>query len=301
MKKLVGFLVGLFLVLGSLGIAVAQNQQQGMSQPPKVIVIGREYLKPGKAGMPHEKTESAFVQAFTRAKWPTHYIAMDSLSGKTRSLFITPYDSFEAWEKDSLAIQKNTALFAALDHASVADGELLASTDQGVFVFNEEYSLHPAVDMPHMRYFEIQVFHIRPGRDKEFDDAFKMVKAAYEKAVPDIHWAVFQEVLGGGVLGGGGVTYVMFTPMRSAAGMDRDLMEGKQVIAAIGEEGMKRLAELLAAGLESSETNLFMFNPKMSYVPDAWVKADPDFWKPKPAPASDAAPKKAAEKPAATQ
>jgi hypothetical protein len=24
-----------------------------------------------------------------------------------------------------------------------------------------------------------------------------------------------------------------------------------------------------------------MFSPKMSYVPDAWVKADPTFWKPK--------------------
>jgi hypothetical protein len=23
------------------------------------------------------------------------------------------------------------------------------------------------------------------------------------------------------------------------------------------------------------------FNPKMSYVPDTWVKADPAFWSPK--------------------
>jgi len=297
-RELVGLLLGLFIALGSLGIAVAQNQQPGLTQPPKVIVIGREYLKPGKAGMPHEETESAFVQAFARAKWPTHYLAMDSLSGKTRSLFITPYDSFEAWEKDSLAIQKNTVLSAALDHASVADGELLASTDQGVFVLSDEYSLHPAVDMPRMRYFEIQVFHIRPGHDKEFDDAFKMVKAAYEKAVPDTHWAMFEEVLGGGALGGGGVTYVLFTPMKSAAEMDHELMEDKQVLAALGDEGMKRVEELAAAAIESSETNLFMFNPKMSYVPEAWIKADPDFWKPKLAPASDAAPKKAAEKPA---
>ncbi|HKN21727.1 MAG TPA: hypothetical protein VJX73_09935 [Terracidiphilus sp.] len=150
MKKFAGFLLGLLIVLASLGIAVAQNQQAGLTQPPKVIVIGREYLKPGKAGMSHEKTESAFVQAFARAKWPTHYIAMDSLSGKTRSLFITPYDSFEAWEKDSLAIQKNTALAAALDHASVADGELLASTDQGVFCAQRR--LQPAPGGGHAAY-----------------------------------------------------------------------------------------------------------------------------------------------------
>ncbi len=126
----------------------------------------REYLKAGKAGMPHERTESAFVQAFICAKWPTHYIGLDSLFGKTRSLFITDYDSFEAWEKDSLAVQKNTALFAALDHASVADGELLESTDQSAFVLNDEFSLGPAVEMPHTRYFEIdhEAWHANSSR-----------------------------------------------------------------------------------------------------------------------------------------
>jgi hypothetical protein len=46
--------------------------------------------------------------------------------------------------------------------------------------------------------------------------------------------------------------------------------------------------------IESNESNLFMFNPKMSYVSDDWVKADPEFWKPKAAPA--AAPKKPTDK-----
>ena len=61
---------------------------------------------------------------------------------------------------------------------------------------------------------------------------------------------------------------------------------------------MKKFRELLAAAIESSQHNLFVFSPKMSYVSDEWIKADPDFWKPK---ASAAAPKKAAEKPAASQ
>ncbi|MFY9531403.1 MAG: hypothetical protein WBC04_05690 [Candidatus Acidiferrales bacterium] len=91
--------------------------------------ITREYTKPGKAGMVHDKTESAFVQAMTRAKWPTHYVAMTSLSGKQRALFLTQYASFEAWEEDSAAVEKNTALSAALDRASMADGELLDSED----------------------------------------------------------------------------------------------------------------------------------------------------------------------------
>ena len=39
-----------------------------------------------------------------------------------------------------------------------------------------------------------------------------------------------------------------------------------------------------------------MFNPKMSYVPDDWVKADPEFWKPKAGAAPAAARKEPAEK-----
>ena len=85
-----------------------------MHHPPKVLSVMREWVKPGKSGAPHEKTEALFVQAFARAKWPTQYIGMESLSGKSRALFLTGYDSFAAWEKDTMAAAKNATLSAAL-------------------------------------------------------------------------------------------------------------------------------------------------------------------------------------------
>ena len=54
-----------------------------------------------------------------------------------------------------------------------------------------------------------------------------------------------------------------------------------QFVAAMGEDGMKKLEELVGASVESSQHQLFAFNPRMSYVPDEWIKGDPDFWKPK--------------------
>ena len=60
----------------------------------------------------------------------------------------------------------------------------------------------------------------------------------------------------------------------------------------MGEDGMKKLRELTAATVESSQTNLFSFNPRMSYVGEDFIKADPDFWKPKPAHAAAAGSKK---------
>src|SRR5947209_2052971 len=120
----------------------ASAQQDGMNGPPKVLVIAREYLKPGKAGGTHEKSESAFVHAMAAAKWPTYYFAMDSLSGPSRSLFFTGYPSFEAWEKDNWAVRKNTTLTAALEHAALADGELLTEFDQNVLALREDLSLN---------------------------------------------------------------------------------------------------------------------------------------------------------------
>ncbi len=46
----------------------------------------------------------------------------------------------------------------------------------------------------------------------------------------------------------------------------------------MGPDQMKKMADLSATAVESTETNLFMFNPKMSYAPDKWKTADPGFW-----------------------
>ena len=289
MKQFAGLLLGSYLVFGGLGVAA-----QDMTSPPKVLSIYREFVKPGKSGMPHEKAESAFVQAMTRAKWPTHYLTVTSLSGKPRALFLTRYDSFEAWEKDALATQKNEALSAALDRAAVADGDLLSDADASALLYKEEYSLRPQVDIPHMRYFEISLYRVRPGHDADWDSIAKMVMAAYEK-IPDAHWATYRAVYGQE-----GNTYVVFTPMKSAAEIDKGFTQDKQFMSAMGEEGMKKFSELLAGAIESSQHNLFAFSPKMSYPPDEWIKADPEFWKPKPSPAAVIT-KKSEERAAANQ
>ena len=285
MKKTASSLLGLCLMLGCACTASGQGNMAGSSPRPKVLQITREFVKPGKAGMIHDKAESAFVQAQARAKWPTHYIGMTSLSGKSRALFFTWFDSFEAWEKDSAAVEKNAALFAALDRAGAADGELLESVDQGVFYFNEEMSLRPLRDVSQVRFMEISTFHVRPGHDSEWREVVKMVKAAYEKAVPEAHWGMFEQMFGGD-----GGTYLVLTGRKSLSEVDRAIEDSKKFAAAMGEDGMKKLDELFGKCAESSQEQLFAINPRMSYVVDEWIKADPDFWKPKAAAAPAAKP-----------
>ena len=279
MKKFCKLAVSLVVVLACQTAITAQensgNTGTALTQPPKVLVISREFLKPGRAGVVHKKAEAAFVQAMSSAKWPTNYLAVTSITGRPRALFFTRYDSFADWEKDVKAVEKNAVLSAALDRAAMTDGDLLSDMDGAAFLYREDYSMNAAVDIPHMRYFEIAHFHIKPGHDKEWDEGVKMVLKAYEK-IPDTHFACYQ-VLYGTHDG----TYLFFTPLKSAAQVDKEILHNKDFESAMGEDGMKRLAELSASAIEWSENNLFAFDPAMSYVSPEWIKADPEFWTPK--------------------
>jgi hypothetical protein len=286
MKKLTLLCPGLCLLfLGSM-FASAQDGMGGAMPPPKVLVIEREYLKPGRGGSMHEKTESAFVRAMSAAKWPTHYFGADSLSGPSRALFFIGYPSFEAMEKDNLAQAKNTTFSAAWDRAEIADGDLLTEFDSNVFLYRDDLSLRSSVDIAKFRYFEIIHFNVKPGHTKDWEEMVKMYHNGYEKAVPQAQWATFESVYGAN----NGGEFLVFIPMKSLAEMDTRESDGKKFGAAVGEAGMKKMAELEAACIESQQTNLFQFNPKISYPADEWVKSD-SFWKPKPtAPAPAAKP-----------
>jgi hypothetical protein len=293
MKSLKWLCAAAFAIAG-LGCAAAQEQSPGTMSPPKILTITREFVKPGKAGTMHDKTETAFVQAMAHAKWPTHYLGMNSVTGKSRSLFFTGYESFDAWEKDVAATQKNAMLSAGLDRAVAVDGELLDSLDTGVFMYNAEYSLNQQAEhaTPATRYFEVSVYHVKHGHRKDWDDGVKMVLEGYKKGLPEAHWACYESMYGAPE-----GTYLFIVAHKSAQELDSGIAHNKDFMAAMGEEGMKKLEEISAASIESSEANLFVLNANMSYVPAEWIKAD-DFWKPKGGNAVAAAPKKPAEKPA---
>jgi len=273
MKKLIALSVWLSICVCSLVAAFAQESSKTYP-PPKVLVVMREYLKPGRQGSAHQQSESAFVSAMKSANWPSHYFAADALSGPPRSLFFVRYDSFADWEKDNLATMNNATLAAALDKASLADGDLLTEYDTGVSLYREDLSLRAPVDIPHMRYFEITVFVVKPGHGAEWEALAKEYIGAIEKADSTAHWAMFESMYGAN---NGGV-FISFVAMKSLAEVDHSLANAKQVMSSLGEAELKKLDAMEASCLESVQTNLFAFDPKMSYPPDEWVKADPDFW-----------------------
>ena len=268
-------IVCLSLLAAGLGIAAAQDSSQ--MKPPAVIQINREWLKPGKSGAVHDRSEAAFVNLMNKGKLQGHYIALNSMTGKSRALYMTRYPSFEAWENDNKIFASNASLGAELDRAITADGEMLEGMDSAVLVYNENLSFHPRPDFSHARYYELTAFKVRMGHDKEFRDVTKMYKEACEKAGVGMHWGAYEVMYGGD-----GGTYIMLTHRESLAEIDKERVESKKLMEAMGgEDAAAKMDQMFAAAVESARSELFTINPKQSYVDEATMKADADFWKPK--------------------
>jgi hypothetical protein len=273
-------LTGCLLLPLAAGVSPLLNAQNVPDDgPPNVLVIHREYLKPGKGGVLHDRSESGFVHAFDEAKSPYHYFAMDSLSGVSRTLFFFSYNSFADWEKENAAIAGNKDLSAKLDRATLMDGDLLSSYDAAAMMLRPDLSLNKG-SIDGTRYFEITTFVVKPGHMHDFTELAKMYIDAYRKVAPDTHWDTFEVMYGNPLptATGGGIFLVM-NLMKSLAETDKSIQNSDKFATEVGADGMKKISELTAASVEATSTNLFEINPRISTPPAEWVKKDPGFWK----------------------
>jgi len=245
-----------------------------VTPPPKVAVIDIEWLKPGKGGSVHQKTESAFVQAAQKAKSDQHYMAMQALSGPPRTLFFFGYDSFAALEKQQQEEKANASLSADIDRAYAEDGELLSSMARNIFTLRDDLMQEPGVAIATMRYMQITRVTVRPGHQADWEEYVKLFSSTMQKTEPERHVALYQSAYG---WENGGI-WLLIAPMKSLDEVDKADANAAKFRENMGDANLKRYRELAAAAIESSQRNLYAFDPDISYVPDAWVSADP-FWK----------------------
>jgi hypothetical protein len=285
MNKFSPFLLGLSLAVAGSSVAVAQDQSTASVSVPKYLQIIVEYTKPGKGGLAHDKTESAFVQAMTKANFPINYIAFNALSGKPRALYLSHFDSYEALEKANKIFEGPAA--AEFDRLNVADGELLEDTNQLIFSFVPELSYHTRTDISHGHFLEARIIHVRPGHGKDFSELVKMWIAAEDKVGSADHWGAYRIEYGAQV-----GSFVLLTSDNSLADIDKSNALESKFNDALSESDKLRMRELREAAIDTDRFELYSVNPAQSYVPAEFIKADPDFWKPKAVEAPATEPKK---------
>lgn len=243
----------------------------------KFLVIQREVTKPGRDGSPHQATEAAYMRAAVAGKAPFHYVAFTSISGPNRAIFMSGYPSLEAMEVEHK--QMSAALQTSLDKAMVADGDLLSEQSGSVWMVDPDLSQNTNGPRVGSRYMVVREYVVKPGHEAEWNKLVKMVLDGYQKADVGAHWSTYRLVFGNST----GPTFLVLTSIKSLSEVDQMFAADPKFMEAVGEDGIKKLDELDASCVQSEMSNIFALDPKMSIPTDDMVKAEPDFWRAKPA------------------
>lgn len=253
-------------------------QDNPSKAPPKILFANREFIKPGKE-LAHEKAEEAMAAALLELKSPTYYLTMESLTGEPRVISYSGFGSMaemESTHEDAMKIPGGVAKLQPIDQEH---GATLTHEDAAIFRFRPELSTPGDVDMASMRMAVVVHIEMKPGHGSDFDEIGKRNVSAAMKAYPDYHALVYEMDRGHQT----GPTFIVILPMKSMAQIDTRFNAHDAFVAAMGADGMKTSKDTQQNGMLSFESNLYVFSPRMSYLPDSWVKQDPAFWTPKPA------------------
>jgi hypothetical protein len=269
--------LGLSLAVAGSLPAATQDASTATASAPKYLQVIVEYTKPGKGGLAHDKTESAFVQAMRKAKFPLHYTAYNAISGRARAIYLGAFNSFDEMQQAN-KIYDTPAVASEFERINVADGELLDESHVLIFSSDPELSFHSKTPGPQNRYLEADIVQVRPGHGKDFEDLMKLYMAAFDKAGTTQHWGAYRTEYGESI-----GEYVFLTSSNSEAEIDQRFSEDPKIRTALSEEDLKKIRELRAASIASERVELYSVNPAQSYVTEDFIKADPGFWKPKTA------------------
>ncbi len=292
-KQLFLFSMLCLFVQGRFADVVLGQEPAG---PPKILLIEREEIKPGKVSM-HERLANGYAQAFAKAKLQGQWIGMTPVTGnENEAIFTEGYDSFEALEKTRHDEEKITtgASKQEFDQLDRQGAEVHTTQRIVVAVYRPDLSYKPNIVLAQARYLQISVVRMRPGRDFQLPEIVRILNSASEKANMDQHTAVFQAVSGAP-----GGTYFICTPVKSLKELDAAMAGQSAALKALGEENGKKVLQFLSEGVISNESSIYEFNPRMSYVTKEFASADPDFWNPKPKQAAQPAPAAKKENPKA--
>jgi hypothetical protein len=271
MKKSLLITSALFVFLtGSIG-ALAQG-------PPKVLLIVREEIKTGMM-TPHAREANGVVRIYAKAKSPYTRLAMIPVAGNENEvMYFWGFDSFSDLEKSNAYLDSLGTTYKADFDRNAHEGEDYHSSQRdSLAVLREDLSYNiGAVDLPHMRYMRMQTVRVKPGHQKDFEEARKIVKAAHEKAKVDEHMAVFQLV--GGAQSG---TYLVVIPWKSLDGA-ATLPHGKSYRDALGDSNSDKLDKINNDSIMFESVDIYGFAPQLSYSSERMVAADPAFWTLKP-------------------
>lgn len=256
------------------GAVLAQGQPLPTTQPALISII-REQVKPGRAAE-HERIEAGWPAAFAKAKSPTFYLAMTSLTGGGEAWFLTPYANNAAIAADMKQQATDTVLAKELERLSRADAEVLTDTRAITARARPDLSRGAFPDLSKVRFWEVTTFRVRAGHEAEFEAAAKVYGASAERAAAGSTYRVYQVTAGMPE-----PTFLVFSSVDSYGQFDEMESNGQKTMQGLTPEETATMQKFSTDALINSETNRFQLNPTMSYVAAETRATDVAFWMPK--------------------
>jgi hypothetical protein len=273
MKKWFCSVAGLSLALA--GTLAAQAQTPAVP-PPNILNVETISIKPYTDG-PYDKVASEYPALAKQLKDPMHVLAMESLTGAPRAIYLSGFDSFEALEKNEEWVPGDAAAEDKIEALDAREALYISEVHHTLWHYLPDLSNNVAgADIPHSHYWEVTVFHMRPGHGEDFLETTKLYRDACLKSGQNVPWTTYEGMMG--------VTdaYLVLVPMTSLKDEDSGLAHKKDFGAALGAEGTGRMNKLTGESVASIEDNLWMVNPEWSYVEKSWIDANPRYWATEP-------------------
>lgn len=268
-----------WLSMAGLGVTAAalraQAQDSVPTGPAPILVTVREIPKPGEEAA-HARLEAQYAETLDAGKGSEYYLGMGAITGEPQSIFISGYSSLE--EMSQVHDYDETTLGEKLGGLDADHSGTLAGIDTAIWRLRPELSNPDTVNLGKMRFMELIHIHVKLGRDAEFAEITRRIKESWIKAEPEFHYSIYQQMFGTAK----DESYLVVVAMKSLADMDKHHSKAAEAQRNLSEDVRKHILEVQNADYNSTESNLYVFTPSMSRLPNVWTKDDRDFWKPKP-------------------
>jgi hypothetical protein len=268
-----------WMAIGAAGISAvaarAQEHDSAPSGPAPILMTVREMLQPG-AEAAHAELEAEYAAALDAGKGSQYYLGMGAITGTPETVFLSGYSSLE--EMSEVHDHDDAVMGEKLASLDEDHNGTLAGVDTAIWRLRPELSNPDPANLAKMRFIELIQIHVKLGHSAEFADVIKHIREGWTKADPDFHYSIYQQTFGNST----DDSYLVVIAIRSLADLDKHHSMVAEYQKGLGENVQKHMLEFESADYNSTESNLFVFTPSMSRLPESWTKDDTEFWKPKP-------------------
>src|SRR2546429_9225898 len=201
------------VALVSSGVGTASAQALPTTQPAYLTIV-REEVKLGR-GAEHTRIEAGWPAAFAKAKSPSSYLALASLTGQDEVWFTIPFASNAAVAEEFKRQDADPILSAEVARLPRADAEVLTGHTVVQAVARPDLTTGAFPDVARRRFWRITTFRVKPGHRPDFEAAAKAYGAAAQRAEPKTSYRVYELIAGAP-----GPTFFIFSSVESYGQFD---------------------------------------------------------------------------------